>query len=82
MTVEGVGIWETVTVVIEEEVPVGIPYQLFIHGPGIPTREIAVPGTFDITLSITPLTLFWELHLDAGVASQSSTWGGIKSLYH
>jgi len=71
----------TATIHTDQLATLPTTFELWLHPPDSSSSLVTVPGTIEISLDASTLIYFWELRFEASVSTNSTTWGGIKSLY-
>lgn len=61
--------------------PIGIPYELYLFGPGTYYIPLQAPASVTIPILASSMVHFLELRLDESVTAAPFTWGGVKSLF-
>lgn len=61
--------------------PIGVYYDLYFLGPGTNRTQLLLPASVMFPIDAPWMVQYFELRLDASVATGSSTWGGVKSLF-
>lgn len=61
--------------------PIGIPYDLYVFGPGTYYQPLQVPASFTFRINAPWMVHFLELRLDESVTNDRTSWGSVKSLF-
>lgn len=80
-TIEAAATGSTCRLDVRARDPIGIPYDLYFFGPGTYYTPLQAPASVTFPIDAPWMVQFLELRLDESVATDRSTWGGVKSLF-
>lgn len=81
LTIESPAVGSACSLDVRASGSIDVPYDLYFFGPGTYYTPLHVPATVLFPIGAPVVTQFFELRLDESVATEPTTWGGVKSLF-